>query len=590
MESNTPGLGPAEEQGASSVENTSSVNAQNAFNGANQTDVSGTDPVMTENLEATPPQPVASDEPLRDENDESAEHPVESEPVAEVEATPEPQAAANSANAAPNAAPDAVSDAVSPAPAEPAEPTGPRLKRGTLVEGTVIATSPTQVTVDVGMEAQGIIPGHELEKMGKSTLDSLREGAPITVYVVNPHDHNGNIVLSVNRALEELDWQRAEEFRQSQEVFETRVAGYNKGGLIVRFGRVRGFVPQSQMGMDRRRTTAGETPEERWGKMVNEPIAVKVMEVDRSRNRLILSERSASRESREKRKEVLIEQLHEGEVRAGRVVSLEDFGAFVDVGGAEGLVHLTELSWKHVTHPRELLRVGQEVRVEVISVDRDAKRIGLSMKRQEPDPWDMIAINYNVGQLVRGRVTKLTKFGAFARLVDVPEIEGLIHISELSDRRVNHPREVVQENDELTLRVVKMDIANRRLGLSLKRVNSAEYLDQDWLNAPISVSSEPEPTASTPEVPAEVPAEVSNEVSAEVSNEVSAPDTVSADTTEATEPVDEAPTATEPDAELDAATDVDTDVNADVDAEVDTTVNTPENAPENATEDEAAPE
>jgi small subunit ribosomal protein S1 len=330
----------------------------------------------------------------------------------------------------------------------------------------------------------GVIPSHELEKMSKSTLETLKEGAPITVFVVNPRGQDGNAVLSVNRALEELDWRKAEEFRQTQDVLESRVAGYNKGGLIVRFGRVRGFVPQSQMSAERRRMLSGETPEERWGKMVNESIAVKVMEVDRARNRLILSERSASRESREKRKENLINQLTKGEVRSGRVVSLEDFGAFVDIGGAEGLVHLTELSWKHVTHPRELLQVGQEVQVEVISIDRDAKRIGLSIKSQEQDPWDMVAINYNVGQLVLGLVTKLTKFGAFARLVDVPEIEGLIHISELSDKRVTHPREVVQEGDRLTLRVVKMDIADRRLGLSLKKVNSPEYLDQDWMNPP----------------------------------------------------------------------------------------------------------
>jgi small subunit ribosomal protein S1 len=204
------------------------------------------------------------------------------------------------------------------------------------------------------------------------------------------------------------------------------------------------------------------------------------MEVDRQRNRLILSERFASRQSREKRKETLIKDLTVGEVREGRVVSLEDFGAFVDIGGAEGLVHLTEMSWQHITHPREVMEVGQTVRVEVISIDTENKRIGLSMKRQAPDPWDDIAINYDVGQLVQGMVTKLTKFGAFAQLVDVPEIEGLIHISELSDKRVNHPREVVNEGDKLTLRVVKIDIKNRRLGLSLKKVNSAEYLDQDW--------------------------------------------------------------------------------------------------------------
>ncbi len=359
-------------------------------------------------------------------------------------------------------------------------PDVPGIKKGELIEGTIVSTTPTSVLVDVGAKSEGIIPGRELERMSRETLDTLKPGAQITVYVVNPHDVNGNVVLSVNRALEELDWRQAEEFRTSQQVYESHVSGYNKGGLIVRFGRLRGFVPQSQISNDRRQAIDGETPEERWGKMVNDAISIKVMEVDRSRNRLILSERAASREVREQRKESLIGNLQAGDIRTGRVVSIVDFGVFVDIGGAEGLVHLTELSWQHVTHPRDLVKVGQEVKVEVISVDPKRKRIGLSMKRQEADPWDVVATSYEVGQLVEGTITKLTKFGAFAQIIDNPEIEGLIHISELSDQRVNHPREVVQEGDRLTLRVVKMDVENRRLGLSLKRVNSAEYLDRDW--------------------------------------------------------------------------------------------------------------
>lgn len=354
------------------------------------------------------------------------------------------------------------------------------LKRGDIVDGTVIATSPTAVTVDIGGKAEGIIPSRELERTSRETTETLKVGAQIKVYVVNPNDHNGNVILSINRAEEELDWQRAEEYRQTQRVYDSHIAGYNKGGLIVRFGRLRGFVPQSQISPDRRQASDSATPEERWSSIVKEPIAVKVMEVDRSRNRLILSERAADRESREMRKERLISELAVGQTREGRVVSLVDFGAFVDIGGAEGLVHLTELTWQHITHPREVVKVGQQVKVEVISVDPVRKRIGLSMKKHEADPWDTVASQYTIGQLVQGRVTKLTKFGAFAQLVDTPEIEGLIHISELSDQRVNHPKEVVNEGDTLTLRVVKIDIPNRRLGLSLKRVNSAEYLDMDW--------------------------------------------------------------------------------------------------------------
>ncbi len=352
-------------------------------------------------------------------------------------------------------------------------------KRGDVVEGVVTATSPTSVHVDVGGKTEGVIPGRELERMNRETLDMLKPGMTIKVFVVNPHDHNGDLILSVNRALEELDWHQAEQHRESQAVYESHVAGYNKGGLIVRFGRLRGFVPQSQISADRRRLMTGETPEERYGPMVNQTILVKVMEVERSRNRLILSERNASKESRENRKESLINTLQVGEIRTGKVVSLVDFGVFVDVGGAEGLVHLTELSWKHVNHPRELVSIGQDVKVEVISIDPEHKRIGLSMKRQEADPWDTVAINYQIGQLVQGIVTKMTKFGAFVRLADLPEIEGLVHISELSDQRVNHPREVLNEGETVTFRVVKIDVGERRLGLSLKKVNSAEYMDLD---------------------------------------------------------------------------------------------------------------
>ena len=176
----------------------------------------------------------------------------------------------------------------------------------------------------------------------------------------------------------------------------------------------------------------------------------------------------------------MIAELKVGEIRKGVVVSLENFGAFVNIGGGEGLVHLSELAWGHITHPRQAVKVGDEVEVEVISINPEAKRIGLSRRRVISDPWDEVATALRRGQLVRGRVTKLTKFGAFARLSDYDAVEGLIHISELSGERVSHPREVVNRGDELVLRIVKIDIRERRLGLSLKSVNSTEYLDLDW--------------------------------------------------------------------------------------------------------------
>jgi small subunit ribosomal protein S1 len=358
------------------------------------------------------------------------------------------------------------------------------IRRGMLVNGTIARTTPTALYVTLENGAEGIVPGSELEVMGKKLLDELKPGAPVMVYVVNPRNLKGKTILSINHALEEGDWQQAEEYRQNRQVYDGKIGGYNKGGLIVRFGRLRGFVPQSQIAEDRLRDMSGETPEERYGRMVGQTIGVKVMEVDRSRNRLILSERAAMREVRQRRKETLIHELKVDEVREGVVVSLENFGAFVDIGGAEGLIHLTEITWRHITHPRQALAKGQTVRVKVISIDPDANRIGLSMKQLLPDPWDEIALEYGNGALVKGTITKLTKFGAFARIDTAEEpIEGLIHISELSDERVEHPREVVNKGDVLTLRVVKVDVKNRRLGLSLKKVISAEFLDQDMERA-----------------------------------------------------------------------------------------------------------
>ncbi len=363
-------------------------------------------------------------------------------------------------------------------PAETAESTP--FKRGEIITGHVLSTSPTEVLVDLGDGVTGLLASRELERMDREALELLKPGSEVTAFVLKAKGADGQPVLSLARAEEENNWRLAETHFQNKDVYFTKIAGYNKGGLIVRFGKVRGFVPASQVSPERQQRAEGQSPEERWGSMVGEDIAVKVVEIDRARNRLILSERAAAREWRERQKARLLETLTVGETRTGVVISLADFGAFVDLGGADGLVHLTEMSWRHVTHPREVLHVGQEVEVDVISIDPVRKRIGLSMKRREHDPWETVLRNYKVGQLVQATVTKLTKFGAFARLVDAPEIEGLIHISELADYRVTHPREVVLVGDVLTLRIVKIEPDQRRLGLSLRQVDSAKYMDQDW--------------------------------------------------------------------------------------------------------------
>ena len=352
--------------------------------------------------------------------------------------------------------------------------------RGEIREGVVARITPSEILVDVGAKSEGVITGRELDSLEESTRKALATGQTILVYVMDPEDRNGNIVLSLTRAREEQDWRDAEALLASQDVYSGAVAGFNKGGLIVKLGNVRGFVPASQLGPSRRRRSEGDTPEQKWARMVGEPMQVKVIEVDRGRNRLILSERAAAKESREAQKDRLLTEIKAGDVRKGHVISLAEFGAFVDIGGADGLVHLSELSWKHITHPNEVLHVGQEVEVVVLNVDHERKRIGLSLKRREDDPWTLIQRKYAIGQLISGTITKLAKFGAFARVEGEDEIEGLIHVSELSDGHIEHPREVVNEGQTLTLRVIKIEPDKRRMGLSLKRVASAEYADTDW--------------------------------------------------------------------------------------------------------------
>jgi len=355
-------------------------------------------------------------------------------------------------------------------------------RRGEIRRGTIARVTENDVLVDVGAKSEGIIPARELERLSEERQAELMVGQEVDVYVVHSGGQNGTLVLSVMRAEEEQDWQRVEQLLDSQELYEGVISGYNKGGLIIKLGRLRGFVPTSQVNLSRRRRAHGDTPDKRWGNMVGESIMAKVIEVDRRRNRLILSERMAAREARDALKERLITELQPGEIRTGHVISLADFGAFIDIGGADGLVHISEISWKRVAHPRDLLKVGQEVEVKVLGIDPKRRRISLSLRELESDPWNSITEQYREGQLVEGTITKLTKFGAFASLMGTEEydIEGLIHISELSDQRIEHPREVVKEDQTLALRVIKIDGDRRRIGLSLKRVDSAEYAEQDW--------------------------------------------------------------------------------------------------------------
>jgi len=399
-------------------------------------------------------------------------------------------------------------------------------KQGEIRTGVIASLGENEILVSIGTKSEGVISGKEKEQIPAETFASFQVGQEIPVYVLNPEDPNGNLVLSYMRAREEKDWLDAETMKASGDSFDGNVIGYNKGGLIVPLGLLRGFVPASQVSV-MRRVEENESVDIRWSKMVGEPIKVVVIEVDRARHRLILSERSALQETRETIKDRLLDELHEGAIKTGRVTSLADFGAFVNIDGADGLVHLSEISWERIEHPNEVLKVGQEVRVKVIAVDQERKRIGLSIRQLQPDPWTVKVSSLKEGQLVEGTITHLTKFGAFARLDE--DLEGLIHISELSDQRINHPKEVVKEGDVVTLRVIKVDPERRRIGLSLRKVDSMAYANMDYemmLSGEVntdSILAEEVTEEETEEVTEEVIEEATEEATAELPIEKPSP-------------------------------------------------------------------
>lgn len=376
-------------------------------------------------------------------------------------------------------------------------------QRGEIRTGVITSINDREILIDVKSKADGIIAGRELESMGKKTLDSFTEGDEISVYVIEPEDDYGNVLLSYTKAQRAKDWDWVEELLESGETIETEIDGFNKGGLLVPVGQLRGFVPGSLVSVFREKE--GETPEERWGDLIGEDITLKVIEVNRDRKRLILSERDAIGETREAIKDKLLEELQVGDRVTGYVSSLADFGAFVNIQGVDGLVHLSEMSWDHIDHPRDLVKVGQELEVEVINIDKEERRIGLSMRNLQEDPWMDKVENIQEGQLIQGTITNLTDFGAFASL-EGTDLEGLIHISELSEQRIGHPTEVVSVGDILTLRIIKIDSKRHRIGLSLQKVDSAEYasLDLEMLQEALhkedeSAKGEEQPDEEPPE-------------------------------------------------------------------------------------------
>ncbi|MEE8391593.1 MAG: S1 RNA-binding domain-containing protein, partial [Anaerolineae bacterium] len=309
------------------------------------------------------------------------------------------------------------------------------LERGKIVPGTVVHVGNNEIIVDVGAKCEGIVSDQDLARLSPEDRAAIHEGSEILVYVVDTQDANDNIILSLSRAQIARDWQEAQRLFDSQEIIEGQIADCNKGGVIVNFGKLRGFVPGSQLDTlhvaKRQISTSGQSETrpkdsapparsdgaERWTALIGKTIQFKVIEVDRERNRLILSEKAALRDWRKSQRERLLTELTEGDTRQGQVINLADFGAFVDIGGIDGLVHLSELSWERVDHPRKVLEVGQEVQVYVLGVDRERQRVALSIKRLQSDPWNSIEERYQKGQLVEGTITRLAKWGAFASIV-----------------------------------------------------------------------------------------------------------------------------------------------------------------------------
>ncbi|MCH7812318.1 MAG: S1 RNA-binding domain-containing protein [Chloroflexi bacterium] len=340
-------------------------------------------------------------------------------------------------------------------------------QRGEVVEGVVMGWDRDGALIDIASKTEGVVPKHEMRSLGSEAEEKLQPGEKVLVYIVQPETPDGQILLSIDRARGERGWLTLQERFESGESFDGEVSGYNKGGLLVNVEGVNAFVPLSQVvGVrpDRNREDGGSSS---LAEAVGRKLRLKVIEINRRRNRVILSERAALQEWRMEQKERLIAELHEGDIRKGRVSSVRNFGVFIDLGGADGLAHLSELSWERDKSPSELFKVGDEVDVYITKVDAENKRIALSPRRANPAKWDAVVDKYQEGQVITGLVTKLVTFGAFAR-IEGP-VEGLIHVSELVDRRIGHPKEVTREGDLLPLKIVRIERDRHRLGLSLRR-------------------------------------------------------------------------------------------------------------------------
>ena len=374
------------------------------------------------------------------------------------------------------------------------------LKRGEVVEGSVMRVDSDGVFLDIGHKEEGFVPMGEMKTITKEEMVKLSEGDSLIAFVMRPDSKDGPM-LSVDRARGEEGWRDIQKLMDQDQPVEGVIVGFNRGGCILEVANVQGFVPMSQLitiSRDLFKQESFESGEANLSEgsigkdLIGKTLKVKVLEVNRSRNRAIFSERSALQEQRDEQKAELIEKLVEGEVRKGIVTGISNFGAFVDLGGADGLIHISEMSWSMVGSPEDLVKVGEELDVYVLRIDRETMKIALSLRRLQPEPWETIFERYQVGDVVDATVTKIANFGAFARLED--SIEGLIHITELSEAVITNPNEVVSEGQEIKVKILKIEMERKRLGLSLKQTSETLPPEGYISEAPVEELTVPEET------------------------------------------------------------------------------------------------
>jgi small subunit ribosomal protein S1 len=340
---------------------------------------------------------------------------------------------------------------------------------GDIVEGTIVKVDRDEVLLDIGYKTEGVIPSRELSiKHDVDPNEVVSVGDAVEALVLQKEDKEGRLILSKKRAQYERAWGTIEAKKEADETVTGTVIEVVKGGLILDIG-LRGFLPASLVEMRRVRDLLP---------YVGRELEAKIIELDKNRNNVVLSRRAFLEETQSEKRGQFLNELKKGQVRSGQVSSIVNFGAFVDLGGVDGLVHVSELSWKHIDHPSEVVEVGQEVTVEVLDVDMDRERVSLSLKATQEDPWQQFARTHQIGQVVPGKVTKLVPFGSFVRVDE--GIEGLVHISELAERHVEIPEQVVQVGDEILVKVIDIDLERRRISLSLKQANEGTTAEVDF--------------------------------------------------------------------------------------------------------------